>query len=273
MSGDKVSQMSLRYIAGYSFLLFSSLVRRVLNQFYLLVSLTEQFAVIVWTPREIERYSRTDWNSREQVRNYARLDDWLCATEQALVEKYFSKNGELLDVACGAGREALLLSRRGMKVTACDWSPRMIAEAQRRAREANVPVRFAVADLYDLPYPEKAFDCLFLTNNAYSYVCPRRRRIRLLKQAYSILRPGGVFIISFVAALGGFPGQRISQRLFMKLKRSALFNRDYEPGDRFLYSFVHVFQPEELRQEFDEAKFLVKEWLWKPGYAVLTKAT
>src|SRR5712691_8190417 len=180
--------MSLRYIAGYSLLLFSSLVRRVLNQFYLLVLLTEQFTVIVWTPREIERYSRTDWNSREQVRNYAMLDDWLCATEQALVERYFSKNGELLNLACGAGREALLLSRRGMKVTACDWSPRMITDAQRRVREANVPVRFEVADLlHDLPYPEKAFDYLFFTNIAYSYVFPRRRRMRLLEQAYSIL--------------------------------------------------------------------------------------
>jgi SAM-dependent methyltransferase len=134
-----------------------------------------------------------------------------------------------------------------------------------------VPVRFAVADLYDLPYPEKAFDCLFLTNIAYSYVFTRRRRMRLLEQAYSILRPGGVFILSFAAALGSFPGQGISQWLFMKLKRVALFNRDYEPGDRVCGSFVHFFQPEELRQEFDEAKFLVTEWLWDEQFAVLAK--
>jgi len=271
VSGDKVSRMSLRYIAGYSLLLFSSLVRRVLQQINGLVSLTEQFAVIVWTPREIERYSRTDWNNPEQVGIYVMQDDWLCVPEQALIERYFSKDGELLNLACGTGREALLLARRGMKVTACDWSPRMIAEAQRRAREANVPVRFAVADLYDLPYHEMAFDCLFLTNIAYSYVFPRHRRMRLLEQAYSILRPGGLFIISFAPARGSFPGQGFSQWLFMKLKRFALFNKDYEPGDRYIGSFVRFFQPEELRQEFGEAKFLVKEWLWGKQFAVLAK--
>lgn len=148
----------------------------------------------------------------------------------------------------------------------------MIAVACRRAQEENQPVQFAVADLlYDLPYPEKAFDYLFLTNFAYSYVFPRHRRIRFLKQAHSILRPGGVFITSFSPVAGGFPPQGILPRLFLKLSRSALFNRSYEPGDGFSGSFIHLFQPEELKQEFEETQFIIKEWLWKQGFAVLTK--
>src|SRR5438105_3201267 len=189
--------MSLRYIAGYSLLLLTRLLSKVLEQMLRVVSLPERFVLIIWTPREIDRYSRADWNSREQVRNYVTLDDWLSGTEQVLIERYFSNNGELLNLACGAGREALLLARRGLRVTACDWSPRMIAEAQRRVQEANLPVRFAVADLYDLPYPENAFDHLLLTNIAYSYVFPRWRRVRFLRQAYSALKPGGVLIIGF----------------------------------------------------------------------------
>src|SRR5712691_9343149 len=156
--------MSLRYFAGYSLLFLARLLRKVPEQMWRVVSLPEQFAVIVWTPSDIDRYSRDDWNSWPSVRGYARMGHWLNATEQALVETYFTKDGELLNMACGAGREALLLARRGMRVTACDWSPRMIAEARRRSREANLPVRFAVADLFDLPYPEHAFDYLLLTN-------------------------------------------------------------------------------------------------------------
>jgi len=201
------------------------------------------------------------------------MDDWLGVTEERLVETYFTNDGELLNVACGAGREALLLARRGLRVTACDWSPRMIEEAKRRAREANLSVRFAVANLFDLPYSEKAFDYLLLTNIGYSYLFPRRRRVRFLRQAHAVLKPGGIFIISFTTASDDprIP-VGLSEWLFMRLRRWSPFNREYEPGDRFAgTTFTHYFRSEELAQEFQEAQFLVKEWLWEEGYAVLVK--
>jgi SAM-dependent methyltransferase len=263
--------MSLRYIAGYSLVFLAPLTRKVFELMGRVVSLPGQFALIIWTPKEIDRYSRADWNSRPVVRTYANLDDWIGTVEQLLVERYFTNKGELLNVACGAGREALLLARRGLRVTACDWSPRMIAEAHRRAREANLPVRFAVADLYDLPYPEHAFDYLLLTGIAYSHLFPRHRRIRFLRQAHAVLKPGGIFIISFAPAKGDsrVPAGPL-EWLFMRLRRWPLFNRDYEPGDRFAGTiFTHHFRSQELAQEFQEARFLVKEWLWEDCYAVV----
>jgi SAM-dependent methyltransferase len=263
--------MSLRYIAGYSLLFLARLLRKVHELMWRVASLPGQFALIIWTPKEIDRYSRADWNSRPVVRTYADLDDWIGTVEQLLVERYFTNKGELLNVACGAGREALLLARRGLRVTACDWSPRMIAEAHRRAREANLPVRFAVADLYDLTYPEHAFDYLLLTNIAYSYLFPKWRRARFLRQAYSVLKPGGSFIVSFQAEDGSPAPRGLLLQLFGRLRRCAPFNRDYEPGDGFSGSFVHFFQAEELKQEFKEAQFLIKDWLWNLGFAVLAK--
>ena len=263
--------MSLRYFVGYSFILLSRLLRKVLESTWRVVSLPEQCALLIWTPREIDRHSRTDWNSWPTVRDHVNSDDWLDTWELTLVERYFANKGELLDLACGAGREALLLARRGLAVTACDWSPRMIAEAQRRAREANLPIRFEVADLYDLRYPENEFDYLLLTNIAYSYVFPRWRRVRFLRQAYSVLKPGGVFIVSFACAPDGLQGEGRLQRLFMKLRRIALFNQDYEPGDSVRDPFIHLFQPEEVRREFEEVSFIITDWLWRQSYAVLTK--
>jgi len=267
-------RISLRYYVGRSLVALSRLLRRVLDQIRRVVALPEQFALIIWTSSEIDRFARAGWNSCPVVRHYSRRDDWLDAAEKTLVESYCMKDGELLNVACGAGREALMLARRRLRVTACDWSPRMIAEARRRAQEANLPVRFAVADLtHDLPYPEKAFDYLFLTNIAYSYIFPRWRRVRFLRQAHSLLKPDGVFIISFATASGEprIPAGLL-EWLFMRLRRWASFNREYEPGDRFAGDgFVHIFRFEELAQEFQEARFLVKEWLWEQCYAVLTK--
>lgn len=265
--------MSLRYFAGYSLLFLARLLVKVLEEMRRVVPLLEQFALIIWTSREIDRYSRDDWNNWPSVRGYASLDRWLNATEQGLVERYFPGKGEVLNLGCGAGREALLLAQRGLKVTACDWSPRMVAEARRRAQEANSPVRFAVADLMqDLPYPEKAFDYLFLTNIAFSYIFPRWRRVRFLRQAFSVLKLGGVFIISFAPKRDDLRiPAGLLEWLFMRLRRWRLFNREYEPGDRFAGTFVHFFDSEELAQEFQEAQFHIKEWLWEQHYAVLTK--
>jgi SAM-dependent methyltransferase len=148
----------------------------------------------------------------------------------------------------------------------------MIAEARRRAQETNLTVLIAVADMVDLPYREQAFDYLLLTNIAYSYIFPRWRRVRFLRQAHSVLKPGGIFIISFAPASGdpGIPAG-LSEWLFMRLRRWAPLNREYEPGDCFADTFIHFFRPEELCQEFQEAQFLIKEWLWDRGYAVLVK--
>jgi SAM-dependent methyltransferase len=268
--------MSLRYIIGYSLLLFPRLVSRVLNPIWRLISLPEQFAVIVWTPKEIDQYSRFSyWNDMDRVLeypNFVRRDDWVGNPEKRLFQKYLSSSGELLNLACGAGRETMMLAKKGLTVTGYDWSPEMIAAAQRRAQEEGLPIRFEVADLYDLHFPDNAFDYLLLTNIAYSYLIPRSRRMRFLRQAFSVLRPRGLFIISFAGAVDG-PSRRrgFFEPLFKRLSRYAPFNPDYEPGDKIRGSFFHVFQPEELRQEFEEAKFLIKEWLWKQGCAVLTK--
>ena len=264
--------MSVRYFIGYGLVLLSRISKAVLAKAFEAAALAEKFSVIIWTAPEIDRYAKGDWDHRSTVQTYSQLDQWLDETEKSLVEKYFTKRGELLNVACGAGREALLLARQGLRVTATDWGPGMITEAQRRAREAGLPIRFAVADMFSLPYREQTFDYLLLTNISYSYVFPRWRRIRFLRQAHSVQKPGSIFIISFARARGGSKARLgLLETLFMKLSRWPPFNREYEPGDQFSGSLTHFFHSEDLAQEFQEAQFLIKDWLWDKGYAVLVK--
>ncbi len=278
MRAQKASGLSLRYVAGYSCVRLASFVRRPIEALVFLGTRLEQFATIIWTRREIDRYSRhCYWNSRRHVQEYANRaeqPDWLGDRERILIQKYFLPPGEVLNLACGAGREAWLLARQGHRVTACDWSPGMIAAARSRFQESGLPIRFQVVDLYNLPYADNAFDYLLLTNIAYSYVIPRRRRIHFLEQAYSLLKPGGSFILSFAPAVRGQPGsQELLHTLFMTLRRFPLFNQEYERGDRMVWgSLVHFFRPNEVQAECAEAGFLVKEQAWEQGFAVLSKA-
>lgn len=145
----------------------------------------------------------------------------------------------------------------------------MIAAAHSRAQESNLPIRFEVADLYNLQYPENAFDYVLLTNLGYSCFFPRQRRIHLLRQAYSALKPGGLFIVSFITG-GEKPYGRLQSAL-VRLRKYPLFNREYEPNDSVVGGFLHSFQPGALKSGFEEAQFDIKEWLWDTGYAVLVK--
>jgi len=55
--------------------------------------------------------------------------------------------GRALDLACGAGRNAVWLAERGWRVTAVDGAPAAIALLCDRARSTDLPIEAHVADL------------------------------------------------------------------------------------------------------------------------------
>src|ERR1700691_6239449 len=69
----------------------------------------------------------------------------LFATDEPIVAEYLSgrEPGVALDAACGTGRFAGFLARRGHRVIGVDSSPDMLARARRRVPEAE----FHVAEL------------------------------------------------------------------------------------------------------------------------------
>ena len=67
-------------------------------------------------------------------------------------------SGEVLDIGCGLGDNAIYLASRGHSVTGLDGSPAAIEEARRRAAAAGVTVNFDVADATTLSGYEGRFD-------------------------------------------------------------------------------------------------------------------
>lgn len=104
----------------------------------------------------------------------------------------FTARGRLaIDLGCGTGRVTRKLVRLGAKVTAVDFSEKMMALA--RARSKPGQVEFIAADLTKkLPFPGSKFDlataCLVLEHI--------RDKKRFLSEAHRILRPGGVLYLS-----------------------------------------------------------------------------
>ncbi len=99
----------------------------------------------------------------------------------------------LLDLATGTGSVALQFAARGCIVTGIDRSRPMLAQAQRKAAERGLDVRFLCHDLssFDLPPEFEHALCLY---DSLNYILDPAS----LKQAFAntreALRPGGVFI-------------------------------------------------------------------------------
>jgi len=95
----------------------------------------------------------------------------------------------VLDFGCGHAMAAVVLARRGARVTAFDLSGGYLAEARRRAEANHVAINFVQADGERLPFADHSFDRVWgnaiLHHLDLSVAAPELRRV---------LRPGGIAV-------------------------------------------------------------------------------
>jgi SAM-dependent methyltransferase len=99
--------------------------------------------------------------------------------------------GRALDVACGAGRNAVWLAARGWAVTAVDFSDVALANAGRLAGERGVEVEWVHADVRHWQPDGDDFDLVVLL---YLQLPAEQRRV-VLGNAASALAPGGTLLV------------------------------------------------------------------------------
>jgi ubiquinone/menaquinone biosynthesis C-methylase UbiE len=126
---------------------------------------------------------------------------WVCA----------QATGEVLEVAIGTG---LNLSHypAGVRLTAVDVSPAMLAVARKRAADLGVPVELSEADAGELPFPDASFDTVVCTLALCSVPDDRAA----IAEMNRVLRPGGqLLLLDHVAATN--PILLALQRLWEKV--------------------------------------------------------
>jgi ubiquinone/menaquinone biosynthesis C-methylase UbiE len=100
----------------------------------------------------------------------------------------------LLDIACGNGRHAIELARRGHTLTGVDLSSEFLEAARQASAAAGVAVEWQRGDMRELRLPEAAFDGAYCFGNSFGFLNHPNAEA-CLKAVARALRPGAKLII------------------------------------------------------------------------------
>lgn len=135
------------------------------------------------------KYSQADELALQRER--ATQGFHLC--ESRMIDAHFSKLRDLLVSGCGAGREALAFAARGFTVHAIDLNEDLL----RVARELSDAITgFSVQNVMHLGFRDAAFDGVTLLAQILTMVPGRANRLLALREAYRVLRPGGLIMVT-----------------------------------------------------------------------------
>lgn len=147
------------------------------------------------------------------------------------------RGGErILDLACGFGRHALELARRGYPVVGVDITPAYVDEARKRAAEERLDASFICADLRQVSF-RAGFDvAVNLADGAIGYLENDRENLKVFDLVAAALKPGGKHLLSVCNA--AYARKHFPRRHWEMGSRSislAEFEWD-EPTSRMLYT-------------------------------------
>jgi SAM-dependent methyltransferase len=142
--------------------------------------------------------------------------------------------GEVLDVGCGTGENAIFFAERGYSVTGVDISPTAIERARRNAVDRSVLLTLDVANALELVGYDARFDTIVDCGLFDS--CPESSRWRYTDALRRVARPGArVFLLELSASAA-----RDMHRKFMRRGIPACALRD-----------LPKLTPADLRAAFD----------------------
>jgi len=239
----------------------------------------KSLALMVMRPDDLVEFSRHNYFRHNNISSWSREDlvnSGLYSEEAALLDKVPLKNGRLLLLGIGGGRDSIPLAQAGFKITGVDFVPEMVRRACENTRKTGIEISGLVQEISELDVPPDSYHVVWLSAAMYSCVPTRRRRVRMLKAIAKALRPEGYFVCQFHLDTSAMFSHKME--LFKKaLAFLTLGNFWYERGDMLWgdVEFMHSFSSkEDLMSEFNDGGFEVN-YLYIPegvrGGAVLRK--
>ncbi|MDN5216273.1 class I SAM-dependent methyltransferase [Fulvivirgaceae bacterium BMA12] len=106
----------------------------------------------------------------------------------------FSKTDKILDLACGKGRHAIYLNKKGFDVTGIDLSEKNIKYA---SQFSNAKLSFYIHDMREV-FAYNQFDYVLNAFTSFGYFDSAEEHKLAIIAAAKALKPGGALIIDFL---------------------------------------------------------------------------
>ena len=144
--------------------------------------------------------AKTFWDKAAEKYALSPIRD-MAAYEYTLgrTRSYLKPDDRVLEVGCGTGSTALLLSQDVSHVTASDISDNMIAIARRKAADQNIEnVSFVASDMFNETDVQGSYDAVL----AFNLIHLVKDTEGAFRRVRDLLKPGGVFVSKTVCKPG-----------------------------------------------------------------------
>ncbi|MFC2038580.1 class I SAM-dependent methyltransferase [Chloroflexota bacterium] len=156
-----------------------------------------------------------------------------------MLEKYIlnglPEKANILDLCCGTGQLALLLTNRNYQVTGIDGSENMLKFARQNAPEAN----FVQADARSFEQADK-FHAVLSTFDSLNHVLKIEELTDVFRNVHQALRKNGVFFFDMNMD-AGFKSNWDDNVDIVKEDNVCIFRTDYNPEEQMARFYATIF--------------------------------
>ncbi|MGA3599572.1 class I SAM-dependent methyltransferase [Lysinibacillus agricola] len=169
------------------------------------------------------------------------------------LEKKMIQPSKVLELGCGAGRNAIYLAKQGCSVVGVDVSDRALQLAQERVDEANINVELIGSNIFELDLQEESFDFIY-DSGCFHHIAPHRR-VTYIELIHTLLKPNGYFALCSFEEQGAYGGSTISDEE-VYIKRSLEGGLGYTKNQlREIFQSLEALEIREMIAMSDEDQY------------------
>ncbi len=137
------------------------------------------------------------------LRVYSHRDDAEAKTcletiiQKTELESLTPSDIRVMDIACGAGRHALELARRGFATTANDLSPFLLECTRARAEQENISIQCTRQDMRHI-VAENTYDLVVQLFSSFGYFKTRKEDLQVLQNVHRALKKDAWYVLDLI---------------------------------------------------------------------------
>jgi SAM-dependent methyltransferase len=180
-----------------------------------------------------------------------------------------AKRAKILDLACGFGRHAVRLAKKGFDVTCLDLNQNLLELAKKSAKQSRAPLRTVQSDMRDIPY-QNEFDAVINMFSSFGYFKDERENLRVLRAVAKALKTNGVFLLDLpnknwmLTKVNKKNWQNLNNTYILEerswnKKKNIYFNEitliKLNKTRKKIYTLLHLYELSEIKKKFEKVGF------------------